>query len=72
MEIYLESCREQWVTLGLTGTRIHFRREERIHTENSYKYTPERVDQMLSAADFTRERTWFDRKKWFGLHLARV
>jgi L-histidine Nalpha-methyltransferase len=72
MEIYLESCCEQWITLGLTGTRIHFRQGERIHTENSYKYTPARVDQMLSAANFTRERTWLDRRKWFGLHLARV
>ena len=72
MEIYLESCCEQWVTLGLTRSRIHFRQGERIHTENSYKYTPARVDQMLSDANFTRERTWFDRRKWFAVHLARV
>lgn len=72
MEIYLESCCEQWVTLRLTGTVIKFLPEERIHTENSYKYTADMVDRMLSVSGFTRERTWFDQRKWFGLHLARA
>lgn len=72
MEIYLESCCQQRVSLRSTGTVIQFQREERIHTENSYKYTDAMVEQMLSNAGFTRERSWFDRRKWFGLHLARV
>ena len=72
MEIYLESCRDQWVVLRLTETEIKFHRGERIHTENSYKYTDEMVDLMLSVCAFTREQTWYDRRKWFALHLARA
>ena len=72
VEIYLESCREQWVTLRLTETAIKFHRGERIHTENSYKYTDEMVNRMLSISGFTRERTWEDQRNWFRLHLARA
>lgn len=72
MEIYLESTRVQTVMLRLTGTRLSFRAGERIHTENSYKYTPEMVEQILCASGYRLEKSWFDDCNWFGLHLARV
>jgi len=72
MEIYLESNRAQTAVIGLTGSVVHFAAGERIHTENSYKYTLEMVERMLCVSGFRLEKTWFDRRKWFGLHLARV
>lgn len=72
MQIHLESRQAQTVTLRLTGTVIRFAAGERIHTENSYKYTLEMVERMLCVSGFALEKTWFDRHKWFGLHLARV
>jgi dimethylhistidine N-methyltransferase len=72
MEIYLESERAQSVVLKLTGNTVKFAAGERIHTENSYKYTLEMVERMLCVAGFKLEKSWFDRRKWFGLHLARV
>ena len=72
MEIYLESTCAQSVVLRLTGTVVRFAERERIHTENSYKYTLEMVERMLCVSGFSLEKTWFDRRKWFGLHLARV
>lgn len=72
MEIYLESACAQSVVLRLTGTAVKFAAGERIHTENSYKYTLEMVERMLCVSGFRLEKTWFDRRKWFGLHLARV
>ena len=72
MEIYLASTTAQVVTLRMTGTVIRFARGERIHTENSYKYTLGMVEQMLCASGFSLEKTWFDQHKWFGLHLART
>lgn len=72
MEIYLESLRVQTVTLELLNLRVKFASGERIHTENSYKYTMAMVCGMLKAAGFALEQTWFDERKWFGLHLARV
>jgi L-histidine Nalpha-methyltransferase len=72
MEIFLESTQPQVVTLSVTGTRIRFRSGERIHTENSNKYTLEMVERMLCVSGFKLEKSWFDKRKWFGLHLARV
>lgn len=72
MEIYLESMRAQTVSLRLSGLSVRFAAGERVHTENSYKYTARMVEDMLSTSGFRLEKTWYDRRKWFGLHLARV
>ena len=72
MQIYLGSLQAQPVILQLTGTVIRFAAGERIHTENSYKYSLEMVERMLCVSGFTLEKTWFDQQEWFGLHLARV
>lgn len=70
MEIYIESTREHNVLLRLPRLKLHFRAGERIHTENSYKYTLETVERMLCVSGFKLEKTWFDSRRWFGLHLA--
>jgi L-histidine N-alpha-methyltransferase len=72
MEINLESTRPQVVRLRIPDLTIRFLAGERIHTENSYKYTEEMVETMLCASGFRLEKTWYDRRDWFGLHLARV
>lgn len=72
MEIYLESLKDQTVKLGLLRQSVRFRAGERIHTENSYKYTLPMVRQMLEASNYKLEQSWFDECKWFALHLARV
>jgi uncharacterized SAM-dependent methyltransferase len=72
MEIYLESLRAQVVTLRMAAMKVKFDAGERIHTENSYKYTLQMVESMLCVSGFKLERSWFDRREWFGLHLARV
>jgi L-histidine Nalpha-methyltransferase len=72
MEIYLESLRTQTVKLKGLNLVVRFAAGERIHTENSYKYTLPMVEQMLCVSGFKFEKSWFDRRKWFGLHLARA
>lgn len=72
MEIYLESLATQIVRFGLLQLEVRIHAGERIHTENSYKYTMPMVQGMLGEAEFKLERTWFDARKWFALHLARV
>jgi len=72
MEIHLESMRPQVIHLRQLGIRIHLSKGERIHTENSYKFTQPIVDAILDMAGFVREQTWMDEKAWFALHLARV
>lgn len=72
MEIFLESQRTQIVNLRSLALSVRFAAGERIHTENSHKYTLEMVEQMLCVSGFKLEQSWFDHRKWFGLHLARV
>ena len=72
MEIYLESTRSQSVRLPMADILVQFASGERIHTENSYKYRMEMVERMLCASAFGLDQSWFDRQRWFGLHLARV
>ena len=72
MEIYLESLRAQTANMKMLRLAVSFAARERIHTENSYKYSLSGVEQMLCASGFKLEKSWFDRRKWFGLHLASV
>jgi dimethylhistidine N-methyltransferase len=72
MEIYLESLTEQTAFLPPLDLDVSFQAGERIHTENSYKYTDAMIESILRESGFTLEHSWCDRKKWFGVHLARI
>jgi len=72
MEMYIESTRTQAVAIDALGMQVTFASGERIHTENSYKYTQQEVDEMLCQSGFHLEHTWSDQRRWFALHLARV
>ena len=41
-----------------------------IHTENSFKYTPDSIKLMLSQAGLKIENMWCDDDKMFSLTLA--
>ena len=56
-------------TVTLAGQPIRFRRGETIHTENSYKYAPERMRAMVEAAGWSRARTWSDPEDLFAIWL---
>ena len=70
IEMHLESLIQQEVSIPALDLTVSFRRGESIHTENSYKFTPESVDGLLSRSGFAVERAWTDAKKWFGVYLA--
>jgi uncharacterized SAM-dependent methyltransferase len=72
MEMHLESLRPQVINIRGLQMRVNFNKGERIHTENSYKFTQTVVNNILDLAGFTHEQTWTDPKNWFALHLARV
>jgi L-histidine Nalpha-methyltransferase len=72
IEIYLESQRPQTVRIRATNAAVHFVAGERIHTENSHKYSRDGIERMLCVSGFKLEKSWFDPRKWFGLHLARA
>lgn len=56
IEMHLESVRDQAVRID--GRDRAFRRGERIHTENSYKYAPAEFEAILRDAGFTAIRRW--------------
>jgi uncharacterized SAM-dependent methyltransferase len=72
MEMHLESTTTRSVFVPALDLDVAFKAGERIHTENSYKYSDEMVETILRESGFTLEKTWCDRKRWFGVHLARV
>jgi uncharacterized SAM-dependent methyltransferase len=49
---------------------VRFGLGETIHTENSYKFTDQRVTALLTRAGFKLRRQWSDPEKWFTVYLA--
>lgn len=72
IEMHLRSKRDQTLRFGAAELEVSVAAGETIHTENSYKFTPERVAEMVTAAGWTLETTWTDDQQWFGLHLLRA
>jgi dimethylhistidine N-methyltransferase len=55
----------------VAGRAIRFAAGETIHTENSYKYRPDRMRGLAAAAGWTPERTWTDPDGLFAIWLLR-
>ncbi|HEY1500032.1 MAG TPA: L-histidine N(alpha)-methyltransferase [Acidobacteriaceae bacterium] len=70
IEMHLESLVAQEISIPSLDLTVSFRRGETIHTENSYKFTPESVAAMLARSSFTVRTDWTDAKRWFGVYLA--
>lgn len=68
IEMHLEARRS--LTVQWPGAERRFTAGERIHTENSYKWTPEAFEVLLRAAGFTQTEAWTDARGWFGVWLA--
>lgn len=70
VEMHLEALCDQ--TVRWPGQMRRFRAGERIHTENSYKYTLDGMTDLLRQAGFTQVRHWSDPKGWFAVFWAAV
>jgi uncharacterized SAM-dependent methyltransferase len=58
------------VTVRWAGHDRYFAVGERIHTESSYKWTPEGFDALLRAAGYRHIQHWCDPQQWFAVFLA--
>lgn len=63
IEMHLEARRD--VMVRWEGGERRFAEGERLHTENSYKYTKEGFMDLLERAGFRRTRAWTDPRSWF-------
>jgi dimethylhistidine N-methyltransferase len=70
IEMYLEARHTH--TVKWQGGERRFLEGERIHTESSYKYTPESFVQLLQQSGLIVNRTWSDPNNWFMVCHARV
>lgn len=70
IEMHLISTCNQQVSIPALDLDIDFTAGESIHTENSYKFTPESAADLLAAGGFAVTRSWTDPENWFGVYLA--
>ena len=71
IEMHLECMRDQYVQIATAELELHFRKGETIHTENSYKFTDDTLDALLSDSNFKIESTWKDERNWYAVTLSR-
>lgn len=74
IEMHLESLVEQIVRIPMDGHTqyVHFAAGETIHTENSYKFTTEMLEALLTSTGFTTTRTFHDEAHSFAVTLAQA
>ena len=70
IEMHLQAAQE--VTVRWPGHMRHFSAGERIHTENSYKYTLEAMTTLLRQAGFNHVEHWTDAEGWLSVFWAAV
>lgn len=68
IEMHLEALCDTRVSVR--GEPRVFKRGERIHTENSYKYTASEFHTLLRSAGFDRITMWADPRQYFAVFYA--
>lgn len=69
IEIYLESLADQ--NVRVMGREFAFAAGERIHTENSHKYSVPEFQALAQSAGWRPMKAWTDEADLFSLHLLR-
>jgi dimethylhistidine N-methyltransferase len=69
IEMHLESLEDQVVRVDALGRSYGFRRGERLHTENSYKYSLADLETLLEGTGLALLDRWTDARGWFALNL---
>lgn len=67
IEMSLTSTENQDVSIKKIGRTFSFAATEKIHTENSYKYSLEQIENIAGDAGLSVKKSFFDTKKWFNL-----
>lgn len=70
IEMHLQAVGAQ--TVAWPGGQRTFADGERLHTENSYKWTPEAFEALLQRAGFGEVTHWSDERGWFSVFWAQA
>ena len=69
VEIYLASARAQRVSIDHLNLEVPFAAGERVHTENSYKYSLAEIEALAAASGLLLKRQWLDAGHRFSVNL---
>jgi L-histidine Nalpha-methyltransferase len=69
IEMHLVSKVDQRVRIDALETELAFAEGETIHTENSYKYTPARLESIARGGGWRVRRSWTDVEGLFTVNL---
>ena len=69
VELYLISACEQEVYIADLDRCYHFGKDERIHTENSHKYSLQAIEGIAHRAGLKIVKQWFDVRRYFNVTL---
>jgi len=72
VEMHLVSRRAQRVRLDALGMEVELAEGEAIHTENSYKYSPDEIGTLVRDSGLRIERRWIDGGRRFASVLLAV
>lgn len=70
IEIYIRSLVDQ--EISVCGKQIEFKQSERIHTENSHKYSISEFQKLAAEAGWKSEHVWTDAGQLFSIHYLRA
>ena len=69
IEMYLRSLEKQIVDVPKADLVLEVKKDELIHTENSFKFTISQIKEMSTMSNFQIQDIWCDEKRYFGLVL---
>jgi dimethylhistidine N-methyltransferase len=67
IEMHLISLEHQQV--DISGQKFRFSQGESIHTENSYKYSPDEFINLANTGGFKHRKTWSDHQHLFSIYF---
>ena len=67
IEMHLISKKKQEVLIS--KKKFYFKKGEKIHTENSYKYSVEEFKKLAKESGWISSKVWTDKNKLFSVHL---
>src|ERR687896_714381 len=67
IEMFIVSKCDQEVYIKNLDETVSLKKGERIHTENSYKYTKSQIKRLAEKSGFLVKKNYMDRNRWFDL-----
>ena len=72
IEMHLISKMDQHVRIQAIGKTFHFKKGETIHTENSYKYSLDRLEKLVGKSGLQVVKNFVDPRKQYTLILLKI